>query len=443
MDTEITADTPIGVADEQARDYGGWDMLWTWFGAGVNTGSWYFGGVAAALGMAFVLQSALLWMPLLMIPWAAIAYLAWRRGVSTVGVTVPALGTQGSRLTGLGQFLVLSGWPSINTFIAAISLSFVFKAALGWPAFGEPGSTEPMIIGILLTAIAQGVISVLGHQAIRYLERISAVLLIVLGGWETYVVFTHWDMARIMAFSMPNAGGQTWATIIDIAFGLGWTWAQVGDFARLGRSGRGATLGTWLGVNLGQGWFIVIGGLGVIGVALTSGHYDPENSDPSSTLAALGLGLVAFLVLVFSTVSTNVTNIYGAGMGLSAMVRSRPRSALLAVALFQLVLCFVPLIYGSFLDYFMSFLSWVGGFFVPLWTLVLLDWALRRGAGYGRVGAFNLAGLTSVALGLLAFFIVDIGMPTLETQITASLPAIAVTALSYFVLTAGGAKLRG
>ena len=38
------------------RTYGFWDLTVTWFGSGVNTGSWFFGGMAGALGLGFVMQ---------------------------------------------------------------------------------------------------------------------------------------------------------------------------------------------------------------------------------------------------------------------------------------------------------------------------------------------------------------------------------------------------
>ncbi|MCO6060699.1 cytosine permease, partial [Pseudomonas sp. MOB-449] len=191
-------------------------------------------------------------------------------------------------------------------FIAAISLTHVFGAAFGWPVFGQPGSAWPMVFGILLTAVAQGVITFLGHEAIRYLERIAGVLLLVLGVWVSYVVLSQWNLSELMAFKVENPAHSV-AFYIDLAFGFSWTWAQVADFSRFAKTGKAATVGSWLGLNVGQGWFMVIGAIGTIGVALQTGSIDPNNSDPSSTLATLGLGLVSFLVLIFATVSTNVT----------------------------------------------------------------------------------------------------------------------------------------
>lgn len=260
---------------------------------------------------------------------------------------------------------MLIGWPSVNSFIAAISLSHVFGAAFGWPVFGQPGSTWPMVLGILLTAVAQGIITFLGHEAIRYLERVAGVLLLVLGGWVSYIVLSQWNLSDLMAFRVENPAHSV-AFYIDLAFGFSWTWAQVADFSRFSRTGKAATLGSWLGLNVGQGWFMLIGAIGTIGVALQTGNIDPNNSDPSSTLATLGLGLVSFLVLIFATVSTNVTVLYGSGMGLLGAFKGlTPKKALAIIVVLQLGLCFVPMGFDSFLHYFETFLGVIGGLFIP------------------------------------------------------------------------------
>ena len=107
---------------KEERSYGFWDLTVTWFGSGVNTGSWFFGGMAAALGLGFVLQYSLIYLPLMMIPWAMIGWIAWKHGASTVTSTIPSLGVKGARIAGIGEFFGMIGWPAVNTFIAAISL---------------------------------------------------------------------------------------------------------------------------------------------------------------------------------------------------------------------------------------------------------------------------------------------------------------------------------
>src|SRR5699024_4788234 len=165
-------------------------------------------------------------LPFMMIPWAMVGWVAWRHGASTVATARPALGIQGSRFAGIGEFFGMIGWPSVNTCIAAISLSYVFKHMWGWPAYGEPGAAWSMILGIAITAVLQGVIVVIGQRAIKYLEWVAVVLLIVLGIWETVVVLEQWDYSRLMTVTMPEAQ-HSWQFYVDLAFGFCWGWAMI------------------------------------------------------------------------------------------------------------------------------------------------------------------------------------------------------------------------
>lgn len=433
------------------REYNFFHQFSTWFGSGVNTGSWYFGGMAAALGMVFVFQYSLIYLPLMMIPWAMLGWIAYKHGATTVVSSTAAFGVSGRRLIGWGEFFGMIGWPSVNTYIAAISLTYVFHAMFGWAAFGSPGSTWPLVAGIVATSVAQGVAVVIGQRAIKYLEMVSMVLLVALGIWESVVVLHHFDFNKVMAVRMPTHTHSV-AFFIDLAFGFAWGWAMIGDFARLAKSGVGATLGSWLGINIGQGWFMIIGGLGVVGVMLQTGTYDPNNSDPSSIVASLGLGTIAFLVVFFATLSTNITVLYGSGIGLVGATKSKsPKKYLIFIAILQFFMCFLPLMFASFVDYFEFFLGILGGIFIPMWTLIFVDYFIVRkrelkdedlfagvnpdGSTKSRLGDWNTAGWISAILGLGVFYLLNYGLTSIAAVTTASFPAIAVTAGCYLVLT--------
>lgn len=443
------------------RSYGFWDLTVLWFGSGVNTGSWFFGGMAAALGLDFVLRYSLIYLPLLMIPWAMVGWIAWHHGATTVTTTIPSLGFKGSRLAGVGEFFGMIGWPAVNTFIAAISLSYVFHQMWGWPAYGMEGSTGPLAFGIFLTAFTQGAILVTGSEGIKYLEWVSVFLLIVLGLWITAVVLGQWNLREVMEVRMPEADRSA-AFYFDLAFGFCWGWAMIGDFGRFGKTARASTVGSWLGVNLGQGWFMLIGAIGVIGVVLDTGIYDPNNADPSSTIAALGLGTVALIVVFIATVSTNATVLYGAGMGLIGAARpASPVRYLWYIALLQFAMCFLPLAFEQFVHFFELFLGIVGGIFIPLWTIVVLDYYVVRrmrvtdedlfagersdGTTLSRLGDWNIAGWVAMGLGFGTFILLGRGLPEIAAVTTAAIPALVISAATYLLLTLGaglGRKTR-
>jgi cytosine/uracil/thiamine/allantoin permease len=141
-------------------------------------------------------------------------------------------------------------------------------------------------------------------------------------------------------------------------------------------------------------------------------------------------------------------------MGLVGATRTpSPKRYLLFIAILQFVMCFLPLAFDKFIEYFEFFLGIVGGIFVPLWTLVVIDYFVVRrrqvrdedlfagegpdGSTRSRLGDWNLPGWISMAMGLGVFYLLHYGLKDAAAVWTASFPAIGVTALSYLVLTLG------
>jgi NCS1 family nucleobase:cation symporter-1 len=166
-------------------------------------------------------------------------------------------------------------------------------------------------------------------------------------------------------------------------------------------------------------------------------------------MAELGLGWMAFAIIIFCTVNTNALNIYTSSMGLVNLVNNklRSRSALTIVAIAQFALCFTPLLFPSFLDFFIAFLTASGGLFAPFWTLVLIDYFLIRrgrlddeifntaaGTAHWHKNGFNMAGIISLILGAAVFYSLSYGAKGVAEAISATIPSIIVTSVAYIVL---------
>ena len=114
-------------------------------------------------------------------------------------------------------------------------------------------------------------------------------------------------------------------------------------------------------------------------------------------------------------------------------------------------MCFVPLAFAQFIDFFTAFLHVIGGIFIPLWTIVVLDYFVVRkmrvsdedlfagenadGTTQSRLGDWNAAGLSSMVLGLVTFYALTYAFKDIAAVTTAGFPAIAVTGVSYLFLT--------
>ena len=417
---EPTGIRPVSPED---RNYGFFDLFWNWFGDGANASSWYFGGLLALSGVSFLFWNTFFWTPLIILPWATLAYMAYRTGGTTVVLARPALGVVGGSLfLGVAETVVQIGWTTVTTYIGAVSLVQIWHG--GPPSGGEASAGKvPLILPIALIALLQGTVATLGPKAIRILKWVASLLLLGFGGMETYEVLSRWDLSRILSFG-KSAPVFTPVQLLDISFINIWTWLQVGDFARLSKNPRVAVWASWLGIWSGQAWFVLVGAIGVIGLGLATGHASPEDSDPARLMGHLGLSGVALSVIFLSSVSVSASNLYGAGMAFRALMTrldktSSSRKALGAVSLIQLLTAFLPLFFASFIGYFTTFLSTIGGIFIPLWSLVLTDylWYRKRQLDvpslfdlssrslyWGR-GGVHLPGFLALGLGIAFYYL--------------------------------------
>ncbi len=430
------------------------DLLFIWFGAGIVTGNWYLGGLFAAHGLPKALLFNFLVNVATLVPWAAIGYIAWREGTTTIGVTRMALGTPASRtIPAIYAIIFAAGWTAINSFIGAISVSYIMNTLVGWPAYLEPGGAKTMAFGIIIIILLQGVFVMLGHNLIKWMELVSGIAVIVLGIWMTAVIFKHFDMSAIWSWR-PKPGTEylSVALIIDLIIASNLSWLAIGDFSRFARTGKGAYWGPLSGLFLGQSWTFTLGSVGVIGAVLMTGTFDANKADPSTTLASLGLAWMAFIILAFTTVNTNAVLMYGGGLGLSAMVggkRLPARAGLVIMTIVCSVACFAPLLFAQFVDFVTNLITVLGGLVVPLWALVLTDYFIIRrmkaseedlfadsgGVRYRYTGGFNLYGLAAWFAGGILYWGIVYFMPEgVQNAFPASIPAFFLTAVLYWIL---------
>ncbi len=445
---ELTGIRPVSPRE---RTYGFFDLFWNWFGDGANASSWYFGGLLALSGVPFLFWNTFFWTPLIILPWATLAYIASRTGATTVVLARPSLGVLGGSLfLGVAETVVQIGWTTVTTYIGAVSLVQIWKGGISPAGEASPGSPS-LVLPILSIALLQGAVATLGPRAIKILKWVASLLLLGFGGVETYEVLSRWDLSRLLTYG-KSAPVFTPVQLVDISFINIWTWLQVGDFARLAKTPKVAVRASWLGIWGGQAWFVFVGAIGVIGLGLATGHANPDDSDPARLMGRLGLSGVALSVIFLSSVSVSSSNLYGAGMALLALLTrggktTNPRKALGAVSLIQLATAFIPLLFSSFIGYFTTFLSTIGGIFIPLWSLVLTDYLLHRKrqldvpslyettsrSRYWGRGGFHLPGFLALGLGIAFYYLLPRVAPTVVHTVGVTFPSILWTGGVYLL----------
>ena len=424
------------------------DNFWNWFGDSANASSWYFGGLLALSGLPFLLGNMFLLTPIIILPWAALAYISRKTGASTVMLARPVLGVEGSRMfMGPMETIVQLGWTTVTTYMGATSI----LALLGLHGFVATVSS------LLFISFLQGVVVAFGLSAIRLLKWISSIGLLFFAGWESWVVFEKWGLAHWPHFPPPSSSLSV-ATLIDISFINIWTWLQVGDFARHATSRKTATWGAFWGLWTGQTWFVGVGAISMLSLAISKGHFDMADSDPSKMLSGMGLGFVALGVILLSSISVSSSNLYGAGMGLSSLFPGKypnnPGRSLRIVSIVQGITALLPLLFSSFIDYFTTFLTTIGGIFIPLWSIVLTDYFFcRKGkltreefslvdetsSLWGGKGGVNPGGFLALGTGVTFFYGARHLWPGVGLVAGFVLPTILLSSVCYFLID----RLRG
>lgn len=426
------------------RNIGFFDMIAIWVGANSNNASWYVGGTVAGAAFAGAITITLVANPIAYLILALVGYMGFKVGTSTMALTRPAFGIKGSALPTALNTIVFIGWAVVNTFIAVISMSFIFSDLFGWPAYGEPGSTGPMILGIVIMTLLNLAAVSLGRNSIKIVERIGMLLVLILGIWITTVVLQTHSMADIIAWKPPADLRMPTGVAIDImaAFSLAWV-LGIGEFTRYTRTVKTATVAPLLGAFIALAWFAFVGIISTIGAALTTGVYNPENSDPSSLVTNLGLGWVALVLIVIACVTTNVVNLMAAGVSITNVTRKvKPLHSIWLVAVLSGFLMLIPLYMSSFLDTFMIFLEYIGMVLSALLGILVADYFFVNkkrydvtqfdviGGKYWYVKGVNLKAVGVWALGVV-FYLVIQNVELFMNSTGAVYPTILVTALLY------------
>ena len=427
------------------RTMSNWDMFATWVGANANNGTWYIGGVIAAAGM-YTASTTLIISGLVSYALLALAsFMGFKTGLPMMALTRASFGLRGSFLPSIINIVQFIGWAAANTFIAAISISVIFKDLFGWQAY-TAGGKAGLVIGIIIMSLLHLASISLGERSVRMIERIGIILVAIFVIWESIVVFQHVSLADIFAWTPPAKVRISSGAAVDIlaAFNLAWVTAS-SDFSRFTKRKSGATGWSFLGANIGLFWFAFIGLTATIATALMNNAFDPNDSDPSTIASKLGLGIIALLVIVITSTTANAVNLMAAGSALTNMWHKlKLTPALWIVTIGATLVSFIPLWFATFLDAFILFLDYIGMFLGPEIAVFLVDFFfIRKGqyelseftkvdGKYWYNGGLNWLAIGAWLIGIALYFGLK-SVDIISQTIGVTFVAMALTGVIYYI----------
>ena len=282
------------------------------------------------------------------------------------------LGRSGSYLPTALNVAQNVGWSTFELIIIATAAGALSQHLFHWH-------------GKWLWTIAFGVLSwtlgMLGPVGFvrRYLRKFASWALLFAMAYLTY-----WAVSKshLHAFwARPGKGGfPSFGQAVDLVIGSVVSWTPLAaDYTRFARTRRGAALGAGLGYFVPTIWCI---GLGIL-IVLARGVSDAQ-ALPAAVAAAGGVALVALIAITVDESEKAFADIYSTAVSLQNFFPRVSQRLLITIVSAAATGLALALNLGNYQD----FLYLLGSFFVPLFGVLVADWAMEHGH-YAQERVFN------------------------------------------------------
>jgi len=359
---------------------GGFDFFLLWFGAAISIAEIYVGNIMAPLGWGMGLAAIIIGHVIGNLPLALGGNLGCDTGLPTMYVLRPTFGRVGSYLATILNIIQLIGWTAIMLLLSGAAV----QALIG----------EEYRSAIAIWIVAVGVVCIfwaaVGKSTFKWLQRVAVTLLGILC---VIMTFALWSTYRKSGLAAPPEGSLPFGVGLDLCIALPISWLPlVADYSRFAKSTRGSFWGTYIGYFLGSCWMFALG----IGSTLIL-----NKPDPIATMAVVGLGAPALIIVLFSTLTTTFLDIYSSAVSaLNLRPTTKERWFVIPAGILGIVVALLtPL---TQYHRYEGFLILIGSFFVPLFGIALTHYFLMD-YGKKKTRAFEWTAILSWAVGVIIF----------------------------------------
>jgi len=325
-----------------------------------------------------------------------------------------AFGSKGSMLLNLAFALSLVGWFGVNLNLFGDSIQRLLQAQLHYEG---PAWPSELAAGLLITGT-----TLVGLKAINRLSVLIVPVLLLVCALLLVKSLGHESAAAILARA-PATGMSFGDAVSAIVGGYIVGAVIMPDTCRFIGPTHGAVWTAVLTYFVSNAAIMIIGGLAALAL---------HRTEMLDLMLALGLGAAAFAIVIGGSWLLNALNLYSAALSVDAALPrfSRSTTTLLCGALGTLAA------FLNILDHFLTFLFYLSIVFVPVASIIVLDFFwLRRSEYLAGDGASRGIEPTAVAAWAVGAGIALAGSAGfLRLTGVAALDALLVTGLLYAVL---------
>ena len=344
-----------------------------WFGAAVSIAEILTGALLAPLGLTqglcaiftgHIIGAVILFMA---------GYIGAQSGLSAAWSVRISFGKYGSYGFSVLNLLQLLGWTVIMIINAANAMDMITYKLWGL----NGGGLWCVAIGLLIC-----IWIIIGNKNLVWLNIVVMLMLLVFSLVLGFIVFSHTGTSYQSDCSLSFGA----AVELNVAMSLSWL-PLISDYTRSLKKPLRGTVGSVCGYFFGSIIMYTIG----LGAALYAG-----TPDISEILLAAGMGLVALVIVVLSTVTTTFLDVYSAGVCIENLY-SKAKEKISAIAV-----CITGTILSIFvsMDQYENFLYLIGSAFAPIFAILFAEYFVAKKLA---VQPQNLLSVKNVVLFVIGF----------------------------------------
>lgn len=374
-----------------------------WFGAAVSIAEIMTGTLLAPLGfgkgiLAIIIGHAIGCFLLFLA--GSIGATTKKSGMETVKLS---FGQKGSLLFSTLNIVQLIGWTAVMILAAAKSIGVALNA--------EDSAGGSWLWCLLIGALIILWI-VIGIQNLGKINAFTMSTLFLLTIVLSFVVF-RCDGSGQLAGAMSFGG----AVELSAAMPLSWL-PLISDYTRSAKNPKVATGISALTYFFASCWMYAIG----LGAAIFTGQ-----TDIAQIMMQAGMGLLAVIIIIASTVTTTFLDVYSAGVSFVS-ISNRAKEKWIAI---------IACLLGTFLamltpiEQYENFLYLIGSVFVPMIAILITDfYLLKKSHAEKSVNVMNLI-IWLCGFILYRFFL------SVDTLIGSTFPVMIIISLICILVNGG------
>src|SRR5580693_468958 len=347
-------------------------LFWLWAGAVFNVEFLFYGTLIMTFGLTVVQAIAAILIGNLfytLLGWASLQ--GPKTGTTAFMVSRAPFGANGNRLVALLNWFTQVGFEIEGIYFVVATVILLFSL------HGTNLDGPAKIVVIIVAALLQMIVPLLGHATIskilRYLAYVFIVFFAVLAGFT-------FNKLHLSTFHPKPVSFAVWTTALVLLIsvgGLGWT-ENGNDYSRYLPRTTPAARTFWAAALGGAIPSIILEILGVLAYTITT---------KTVGIAQLGVPqsfpswfVTPFLIFaIFQLLSINTIDMYSSGVTLQALgLPVRRWGAVIIDTVVCAVVTGIILFHGNFYADFSGFLLYIVVWLAPWFGILITDYLLRR-----------------------------------------------------------------